>query len=302
MSAPMTMPAIARHADEDERVDEAELALLHSWPATRVGRWRRTGMTCGRSSSGPPTRGSSSCRRPDPRSSSTSGPWKLVVSQRRPSTGGCPPSAAITAAPTSMVGSRRTRRSTSAAPRSTPTTPEALTAPNSGRSCSPPSGSIVPRRSCRARGAQRPAGQRSVARPTLRTSAWSEATGPCASSARATNRPHPFGAQDGPDHRHGDRGTHGRTDSAPPRRRPAGPPDSAPMGPFDRQTSRARPGSSPHAASRVQSCAPSRRRSRCARCRSLPVTPTRGRRPSTTTRQSFDRHAAYVVVAFVAGG
>jgi hypothetical protein len=43
---------------------------------------------------------------------------------------------------------------------------------------------------------------------------------------------------------------------------------------------------------------------RFATFRSPPGTPTHGRPPSIydRRRQNFDRHAAYVVVAFVAGG
>ena len=43
----------------------------------------------------------------------------------------------------------------------------------------------------------------------------------------------------------------------------------------------------------------------CATCRSLPVTPTRARRygmtPPERTRGSLDRHATYIVAAYVAG-
>jgi hypothetical protein len=48
---------------------------------------------------------------------------------------------------------------------------------------------------------------------------------------------------------------------------------------------------------------PSTPASRCATSRSPPVTPTPEPPPSTTgAARTFDRHAAYVVVAFVAGG
>ena len=54
-----------------------------------------------------------------------------------------PPSAVSTGSPTSMAASRRTRLSTSAAPRFTHPTFGASTGPSSGLSCSPPSASTA---------------------------------------------------------------------------------------------------------------------------------------------------------------
>jgi hypothetical protein len=83
---------------------------------------------------------------------------------------------------------------------------------------------------------------------------------------------------------------------------PAGPSDGAPLGPLRRQAGGPRDRPPPHAAFRLHHGG-SRRR--CSAPRRPARRPPRG--PRTTTiydrrRANFDRHAAYVVVAFVAGG
>ena len=57
MTAPMTIPATVRSARKDD-IDEAELAAASFLAATAVELWRPTGMTCGRSSDGLPTKSS----------------------------------------------------------------------------------------------------------------------------------------------------------------------------------------------------------------------------------------------------
>ena len=66
----------------------------------------------------------------------TSGPWRNAAWRPRPSTGGCRPSAASTASPTSTGGSPPARPSTSGTPGSTRLTLAALIGRSSERSCS----------------------------------------------------------------------------------------------------------------------------------------------------------------------
>ena len=116
-------------------------------------------------------------------------------------------------------------------------------------------------------------------------------------------RHHPARPSDGPNHRPGCRRTQRGPDPVPPRWRAPRPSDRAPLGSLHRQAGRPRRGAPAHAAGRVHHGRPRRWRAAAGRADSPPGTPTR----RTTTiydrrRQNFDRHAAYVVVAFVAGG
>jgi hypothetical protein len=123
----------------------------------------------------------------------------------------------------------------------------------------------------------------------MRTSDSSGATGHCASSAGATSRQSSRGAQDSPDDRPGDRGTHDPADPAPPRWQSARPAHRAPMGSLDRQASRARPCPPSHAAGRVHHLRPRGRGPAARGPDLLPATPTRGRRlrqPSPEFRQA----------------
>ena len=144
MAALMPMPTIDSSAGKEERIDEAELAA-----AAFLARYQ--GRTL-------------DAYRYDLRAffQWAADEGLVILSATRPQvelyvramegrglapprlTGGCRPSAASTASPTSTAGLPATPRGTSADPRSTPTTPAASTAPSWGRFCSPPSGSTTP--------------------------------------------------------------------------------------------------------------------------------------------------------------
>jgi integrase/recombinase XerD len=93
-----------------------------------------------------------------------------------------------------------------------------------------------------------------------------------------------------------------RSDPASPRRQSPGPAHRPPVGTIHRQAGRHRRSPPAHAASRFIMCA----LEAGVPLREVQIA-ARHADPRTTTvydhrRQSFDRHAAYVVVAFVAGG
>ncbi len=112
----------------------------------------------------------------------------------------------------------------------------------------------------------------------------------------------PAGAQGGADHRPRPRRAIRRTNPAPPRRSAPRPAHGAPLGPLHRQAGRARDCPPPHAAGRLHMAA----LDAGVPLRDVQIA-ARHADPRTTTiydrrRENFDRHAAYVVVAFVAGG
>lgn len=117
--------------------------------------------------------------------------WRTAMEQqglpRQRPTADSPPCAASTGTPTSTAASRRTRPSTSVAPRSTPPRAGAWTAPSSECSCPQPSTTTTPtRRSQRCSGST-DSGSARLVRPTSRISPSSEAIGSCASPAKATS-------------------------------------------------------------------------------------------------------------------
>ena len=103
-------------------------------PSTRRGRSTRTGTTCVPSSSGRPTTSCLSSTRRGRTSSCTAPRWKRVGLQPPRSTVDCRQCVASTGSLTSTDESRRTRPSTSVAPRSRPAKVTAWTAPSWARS------------------------------------------------------------------------------------------------------------------------------------------------------------------------
>src|SRR5918994_1406992 len=102
------------------------LLRSRSLPATTVALSRRTATTCGASSSGPPTTASLSCRRAVRISSCSAPGWRSAGSPRRRSTVGSRRSVGSIGSHTSTGASARTPPSTYADPRSTSRTPGAL--------------------------------------------------------------------------------------------------------------------------------------------------------------------------------
>ena len=105
MTALVPMPKIDSSAGKEEHIDEAELAAARSSLAIRVGPWRRTGTTCGRSSSGLATKGSSSLR---------TGPPDIAHRRQGQQAGGHPPGAQD--GPNDRPGDRGTYRWADLAP------------------------------------------------------------------------------------------------------------------------------------------------------------------------------------------
>ena len=220
----------------------------------------------------------------------------------RPSTGACPLSAASTVLLTLTGGSAPTPPSMSAGLRSTRAKAVVSIAVNSAPFCSRPSATTttVPRwrRSWASMGS---ASARRVA-PTSKISALNEGIGPAhhwqgqqagGDTARSTGRPPPSTWPSGIVPR--DRSFTGTTDGA---------------SIVEPRTAECAPsGRGPGLGSSIPTCSvpPSSWRrstpvSRCGTFGSPLGTPIRGPRPSMTAGQELDRHAAYVVVAFVAGG
>ena len=130
--------------------DEAQLAAAAFLRVIAGERWTRTGTTFVPSSDGPPTTSCLSSTRQGRTSSCTAPRWKSVGLRPPRSTVDCRRCAASTGSLTSTGESRRTRPSTSVAPRSRPARVTAWTVPSWARSCSPPNGStaITPRWPC----------------------------------------------------------------------------------------------------------------------------------------------------------
>lgn len=261
-----------------------------------------TATICGRSSSGPPTKDSQSSRQPDPRSSSTSEPWRVGALRRPPSTGGCLPSAASTVRPHRWPDRIQPR----------PVRPPAQGPPQRRPRPGPLGAGDVSVR-CRA---DRPRPRVLAVLLGLNGLRVSEAC-----SADIENLGFDRGHRT---LRIVGKGNKPAVIPLVPRtartidlaigERTAGPillrHDGSRL---DRRTAHRWVRSTakraglghvhPPCSARRSSCAPSRQESRSAKCRIA----ARHADPRTTTvydhrRQSFDRHAAYVVVAFVAGG
>ena len=111
-----------------------------SWPATAAEPSTPTGTISVGSSSGPATAEWHHWRRPEATSSSIECRWSSEAWRPRRSIGGCPRCVATTDSPTSTVASPPAPPNTSAAPRSPRPRGTGWTAPSSAPSCSPLSG------------------------------------------------------------------------------------------------------------------------------------------------------------------
>ena len=159
-----------------------------------------------------------------------------------------------------------------------------------------------PRRSRRAARPQRSPGERGVRHQHRGPRVRARPSHPAHPRQGQQARHDPPGPAHGTHHRPRHRRTPRRTDPAETRRPAPRPAHRAPLGAVDRQASRPRRSAPSHAAGRVHH---GRARRRCP-ARDVQIA-ARHADPRTTTiydrrRQNFDRHAAYVVVAFVAGG
>ena len=227
---------------------------------------------------------------------------EVAVWRPRRSTGGSRRCAGSTGSLISTAGSDRTLPSTSAGRRSTPRTPAVWIAPSSACSSSPPSSTTASTPCSRCCSDSTDCESARRVPPTSKTSGSNEVTGRCASLARGTSPRNPAGSPHRPHDRSRCRGAPRGSDPAPTRRTAARPAHGVPVGALDRQARRARARPPAHARAAFIMAALDA---------GVPLrdvqTAARHSDPRTTTiydrrRQNFDRHAAYVVVAFVAGG
>ena len=270
-----------------------------SWLATAAAPWTRTATISVASSSGRPT-SASVWRRRDPHRAlpRLDGPRTGVVDDRPTPVDGVRLLPLRPHRRAHRVEPRPVRPPTVGPPDARAT---AWTAANSAPSCSPPSASTAPRRLAVLLGLN---GLRvsEACGTNVEDLGFERAIARCASSARATSQRASRSCRGLPHHRPGGRRTTRRPDPLPPRRRTPRPPHRAPwvrsigkragLAPCTRTC--CGPGSS---------WPPWTPESRCPRC------PDRrpARRPPDDDHlrppsENFDRHAAYIVVAFVAGG
>ena len=236
-----------------------------------------------------------------PTSSCTGGRWSSAAWRPPRSIGGCPRCVATTGSRTSTAASPPTPPSTSAAPRSTRRRGTAWTAPSSARSCSPPSGTTRSRRARRAARPQRPAGVAKRARTNIEDLAVQRGHRTLAHRRQGQQaRGHPSRAPGSPHHRPRRRRTSRRARScaaatgsastgAPPTGgsvRSADGPGSAHVHPHMLRAG--------FIMAALDAGVPLRDVQIAARHADPRTTTIYDRR-----RENFDRHAAYVVVAFV---
>ena len=139
-----------QYREPDHPIEMPSWLPRRSWLGTADARSRRTAMTGAASSSGRPTT-AWSCSRPLARVSNCSVPrWKIAVWRPRRSTGGSRRCAGSTGSLISTAGSDRTLPSTSAGRRFTPRTLAVWIAPSSACSSSLPSSTTAstPRSRC----------------------------------------------------------------------------------------------------------------------------------------------------------